>query len=213
MSLQGMRMPRSEFAPRRPSSSQPRSSTVSKCAPVRSAPRRSQSSNATVEMPVDRTPVGVEAVVVRAELLAAHDSPEHAVRVVLEPRDHGQRAGGGARGAVAGVVVTEAVDRQLHERVRGVSLHRAERVRVRRGRGGRAGQRERGEEGGRDEAHHPGIGARACEALGARGVRGQAVQHLAHARQLLFGKPLTQALVELDRHLAQPIERRVALRR
>src|SRR4051794_27026527 len=83
-----------------------------------------------VEVPVDRGAVGVQAVVVRAELLAAHDAPEDARRVVLEPVLHGECAWGGGLGAAAREVVAVALDRQLGERVRRVALHGAEGLRI-----------------------------------------------------------------------------------
>src|SRR5215211_7439172 len=79
-----------------------------------------------VEVPVDRPPLGVQRGAALAPALAAHDPPERAAGVLVEPGDERLGALGRALAAVLGVVVAVLVDRQVDQLVGRVAGHRAE---------------------------------------------------------------------------------------
>src|SRR3954467_6536263 len=70
---------------------------------------------ADVEVPVDRTVLGVERRLVRAPLLAAVGPPVRAARVALEPPDERDHAGPHGPGAVRRGVVLLGVGRKVDE--------------------------------------------------------------------------------------------------
>jgi hypothetical protein len=101
-----------------------------------------------VEMPVEGPAVGVEAVIVAAELLAAHDPPRDAAEVAAEPGLERERPGLRRACAVARAVIGVVVDRKIREAVGGIAADRRERLAVR----ARMERGEEGEEGKRDRA-------------------------------------------------------------
>ena len=101
--------------------------------------------DARIEVPVDRAALGVQRVVAPAQLLAAHDAPRLAGRMIFQPPLERERSGRRVLHAAARMVVAVVLDWQLHEAVGGVAAHGPELAREPNGGGGREREQDEAE--------------------------------------------------------------------